>query len=208
MSEPATSAMPVDLLARALEATGALVAGVRADQWDAPTPCADWSVRDLVNHVVGGNHLFASILDGGQLPGPEQAARMRGADHLDGDAVAAYRRASSVLQDAFCQPDLMERMFPSPIGTVPAIVLLHLRITEILVHGWDLARATAQPALLPDDLAEQELQFTRGKLGDVPAGRSPFAPPQPVADDAPAIDRLAACLGRGVAADGTETARA
>ena len=84
------------------------------------------------------------------------------------------------------------------MGTVPGVVLLHLRITELLVHGWDLAQATAQPPLLPDDLAEQELQFTSGKLADIPAGRHPFAPPQPVPDDAPAIERLAACLGRRV----------
>ena len=56
---------------------------------------------------------------------------------------------------------------------------------------------------IPDDLAGQELRFTLGKLSDVPAGRSPFAPSQAVADDAPAIDRLAACLGRRVAPHGT-----
>ncbi|HKB30166.1 MAG TPA: TIGR03086 family metal-binding protein [Streptosporangiaceae bacterium] len=118
----------------------------------------------------------------------------------------AYQQASSVLRDAFAQPDVLSLMFPSPIGTVPGVALLHLRITEMLVHGWDLAQATAQPARLPDDLAEQELRFTRAKLGDIPAGRSPFAPPQPVSGDAPAIDRLAACLGRRVTPGGTARA--
>src|SRR5260370_3485330 len=89
----------------------------------------------------------------------------------------AYQQASSVLRDAFAQPDVLSLMFPSPIGTVPGVALLHLRITEMLVHGWDLAQATAQPARLPDDLPEQELRFTRAKLGDIPAGRTPFAPP-------------------------------
>ena len=68
----------------------------------------------------------------------------------------------------------------------------------MLVHGWDLARATGQPASFPDDLAEQELAFSRHKLADIPAGRHPFGPPQPVAAEAPAIGRLAACLGRTV----------
>jgi hypothetical protein len=53
---------------------------------------------------------------------------------------------------------------------------LHLRVTELLVHGWDLARATGQPASFPDDLAEQELAFSRSKLADIPAGRRPFGP--------------------------------
>src|SRR5260370_8001843 len=62
---PATPpAGPAGLLARALDATGDLVAGVRDDQWDAPTPCTGWNVRDLVNHVVGGNLAFASLLRG------------------------------------------------------------------------------------------------------------------------------------------------
>jgi uncharacterized protein (TIGR03086 family) len=93
----------------------------------------------------------------------------------------------------------MERPVTVPFGTVPGVVALHLRLTEILVHGWDLAHATGQTATFPDDLVEQELDFTRGKLADVPSNRSPFAPPQEVADDAPALDRLAACLGRSVA---------
>ncbi len=53
----------------------------------------------------------------------------------------------------------------------------HLRTTEVLVDGSDLGRATGQPAADPDDLAEQELAFSRDKLGHVPSGRRPFAAP-------------------------------
>jgi hypothetical protein len=49
----------------------------------------------------------------------------------------------------------------------------------LLVHGWDLARATGQPASFPDDLAEQELAFSRARLGDIHAGRRPFGRPRP-----------------------------
>jgi uncharacterized protein (TIGR03086 family) len=75
---------------------------------------------------------------------------------------------------------------------------LHLRITELLVHGWDVADATGQVVLFPDDLAAQEVAFSQAKLADLPPDRRPFDPPQPIADDAPAIDRLVACLGRRV----------
>src|SRR5664280_312673 len=84
---------------------------------------------------------------------------------------------------------------------VPGIAALHMRIVEALVHDWDLARATGQPAELPDDLPARELTFTRGKLADLPPDGRPFAPPRPVADDAPAIDRLAAGLGRRATPD-------
>jgi uncharacterized protein (TIGR03086 family) len=81
---------------------------------------------------------------------------------------------------------------------VPGVVALHLRITDVLVHGWDLARAIGGTPAFPDDLVAQELAFSRAALDGLPPERSPFAAPQPVADDAPLIDRLAACLGRSV----------
>jgi uncharacterized protein (TIGR03086 family) len=73
---------------------------------------------------------------------------------------------------------------------------VHLRVVETLVHGWDLARATGRELDVPAQVAEAELAFSRDLLGRLPAGRTPFAPSRPVADDAPALDRLAALLGR------------
>jgi uncharacterized protein (TIGR03086 family) len=86
------------------------------------------------------------------------------------------------------------------LGELPGPALIHLRIGEMLTHAWDLARATSQPAELPEDLAEQELAVFRAQLGNAPRHGSPVGQPQPVADDAPAIDRLAAFLGRSVMA--------
>jgi uncharacterized protein (TIGR03086 family) len=74
--------------------------------------------------------------------------------------------------------------------------VVHVRTVETLVHGWDLARATSRQMPFPDELADQELTFSRDLLGHLPEGRQPFGPSRPVAADAPAIDRLAALLGR------------
>ena len=73
---------PTDRLARAIDATGALIDGVKSDQWSDPTPCPEWNVRALVNHLVGGNRLFVRILSGEEMPPPETLARLRGADQL------------------------------------------------------------------------------------------------------------------------------
>ena len=188
------SSSPVEQLRRALDETSQLIAAVRAEQWSGPTPCADWTVRDLVHHLVAGNYLFASALRA-ESPSP----RPDGTDGLDGQAlVGAYRDSAEVLLASFERSGALERVVTVPFGSVPGVVALHLRVVEALVHGWDLARATGQRCQFADELAEQELEFTRAKLGDLPAGRSPFGPPRPVADDAPAIDRLAALLGRNV----------
>jgi uncharacterized protein (TIGR03086 family) len=195
---------PVEQLTQALDAFGELLAGVGDGQWSAPTPCTDWTVHDLVNHMVGGNRLFAEILRGD----PDALSRRQGGlgrDHLGVDPVTAYRDAAEDLLEAFRQPGVMDRLVTVPVGKVPGAGALHLRLVECFVHGWDLARATGQPVEFSADVVEQALTFTRRKLADLPPERAVFAPSQPVADDAPAIDRLAACLGRPVATDSTGT---
>jgi uncharacterized protein (TIGR03086 family) len=190
-----------DGLAQALDATGRLVDGVREEQWADPTPCPDWSVRDLVGHIISGNRMFAGILRG-DLPGPPAgSAAAAGSSPPVASLPDAYREAADEVLTAFRRPGVMEATFAVPFGTVPGGVALHLRITELLVHGWDLARATGQPVSFPDALAEQELAFSRGALPAIPPGRTPFGPPRPAAADAPAIDQLAALLGRAVTAD-------
>ncbi len=183
-----------DLLAaldRALASTDRLIAGIDAGQWSTPTPCTEWDVRALVTHVTSGMLNFAALVRGD--PRPDGTA-----DDQADDPVAAYRSAAATMRAAFGAPGALDRIYPSPIGPAPGSVLVHLRITELLVHGWDLARATGQPPALPTDLAEGELAVWRAQFRDgVPAGL-PFAPAQPVAAHAPAIDHLAAFLGRPV----------
>ncbi len=77
----------------------------------------------------------------------------------------------------------------------------------MLVHGWDLARATGQAGSFPEPLVEQELAFSRAMLDTMPVSNRPFAPPEPVPDDAVAIDRLAALLGRRVLVSGSSAVR-
>jgi uncharacterized protein (TIGR03086 family) len=97
---------------------------------------------------------------------------------------------------AFRAPGVLERPVTVPFGTVPGAVALHLRIVEVLVHGWDLARGTGRTVSFPDDVVEQEIAFSRRALPMIPPERAPFAAPRPVAGDAAPLDRLVALLGR------------
>lgn len=173
-------------LALAVARVGQLVDRVAPDQWTAPTPCPEWDVRQLVNHLVNGN-LAVAALAGDQAPPGRRAGQ------LGNDPGSAYRASAAALQVAFAQPGALERTFGSPYGPAPGSVLVHPRITELLVHGWDLARATGQPPGLPDDLAHSELALSLAQLGDAPRDALPIAEPQPVPADAAAIDRLGAC---------------
>ena len=194
-------AAPTERLERALAATRVLVAAVRDDQWDSPTNCSGWTVRGLVNHLVAGSDMFVGVLHGAGPPTPEMIAKLRSADRLGDDAAAAYDRSAAELVAAFGQPDVLDRIYVVPLGRMPGAGMLHLRVTETLVHGWDLARSTGQPAELPSDLAEEELAFARRMITADFARTNRFGSEQPVADDAPAIDRLAAFLGRVVTGD-------
>jgi uncharacterized protein (TIGR03086 family) len=179
-------------LDRSLDATEAVVAGIGAAQWSAPTPCTELDVRSLLNHLVSGNLVFAAVVG-------DKPLMDRNADHLGGAPLTAFQRAAGELREAFAAPGALESVYTAPFGTGPGAALLHVRIVEALVHGWDLARATGQPAAFPDDVAERALAATKRQLTSRPEGPgAPFAAEVPVAEDAPAIDRLAGFLGRPV----------
>lgn len=186
MTDAATD--PFAPLADAVDATGGLIAAVPGEQWSAATPCAEWDVRAVVEHLIVGHDLFADAL--GAPP-----AGLRG-----DDVVVRYADSGARLVAAFRAPGALTRTVTVPFGTVPATVALHLRVIEALVHGWDLALATGLPLHTDDAVAEAELAFTVGALAGAPPDRlrARFAPPQPVTDDTPALERLAAALGRDV----------
>jgi uncharacterized protein (TIGR03086 family) len=97
---------------------------------------------------------------------------------------------------ALAEPGALAGMVTVPAGTVPVPVAIHLRTTEALVHGWDLARAIGAPFEVPDDLAAAEIAFSGPMLQRIPPDRRRFAPSQQVDENAPALDRLVALLGR------------
>jgi len=186
------TAVLVEQLATAVRDTGRLVAGIRDGRWELGTPCEDWTVRQLVDHLVNGNRLFAAALGGEAASSPVPEDGVPSGERVE----RAYQASCQALLDAVRQRDALDGLVHVPVGTVPAPVAVHLRIVEALVHGWDLAVATGQPPSCDEELAVQELAFTLDALRMVPPERTPFGPAQPVSDSAPAIDRLAARLGR------------
>lgn len=185
---------PVTQLSDALTTLEPLVGAVTSDQWPAPTPCSDWSVRDLVNHLVVGNLLFAGV-----VAGRGTIAELRPAlagDQLGTQPAQTWRDAALVVVQAFSVPGVLDRPVTIPFGSVSGMVALHLRITEVLTHGWDLARATGRPVRFEESVVTQELEFSESLLAQVPSERKVFGPRQNAAPEAASLDRLAALLGR------------
>lgn len=182
-------------LEAALEVTGSIIEAVAGDQWDLPSPCTEWTVRQVAEHLIRGNDLFTRALGGEASASPP----------ADGGMPRAFHESGARLLAAFRQPGVMDQVAEVPFGSVPARVALSLRVTEVLVHGWDLARATGQAPQFPEEVAEGALAFTGPMLERIPPGPQPFGVPQPVDPAAPAIDRLAALLGRTVSRSVADT---
>ena len=177
---------------QALDATAVVVARVRADQWDASTPCSEWDVRALLTHIVAGNWWAAELAAGATIEGVGD----RFDDDVLGDDVAdAYRRSAEAAAAAFEAPGALEAPCAVSYGPVPGAVYAGHRFIDVLVHGWDLAVATGQDATLDPILAracwevvepQAELLRGSGMFAEGPAVRA--------ADDA--ARRLLAALGR------------
>jgi uncharacterized protein (TIGR03086 family) len=169
---------------------GDLIGRIGDDQWAAPTPCTEWSVRDVVGHLVGMNLVLVAMFEEGPMP-------ERGVDRLGADPAGAFLRSAATLQAAAARPGVLKQSQATRIGSATGADRLQWRMVDLLAHGWDLEQATALAADLPSDVAEQALTFAQAQLPSQPrAGR--FADPQPIGDRAPAIDRLAAFTGRPV----------
>jgi uncharacterized protein (TIGR03086 family) len=174
---------------------------VRSEQWAWPTPCTDWNVRQLVNHMARGNLNYAGLLRGGTSA---EFLRLRDADALGTDPVGAYARSVRECAEAFARPDALQRILDYPLGQVTGRQALAVRTTDATIHTWDLARAIG----VDDDLDVGLVAWIDDHLEDIYAGlpETPvavdtthrfFAAPEGVlADDASRQDRLLRRMGR------------
>lgn len=180
----------IDALEAALATTGTLVAGIAPTRWSAPTPCPGWNVRDLTNHLVGGLRLFTAQLTG------TDAGREHEDDWLGDSPAAAYTAAAGAVLAAWRSPGAMTRTLSISLGDVPAPLGAVIELTEVVVHGLDLAVATGQEHRVD---ARQSTALHDLMLGmGMDSFRVPgvFGPAVPVPTDAPPHRQLLAFLGR------------
>jgi uncharacterized protein (TIGR03086 family) len=184
-----------DALDRAVASTAAIVKTVRPDQAGAATPCTEWDVRDLLNHVIGTLWLSDALFTDRAPRHPMAPGGLPGADLAGDDPAAAYADASAAALTAARISDTLTRVHATPLGDMPGPALAGFTTLDILVHGWDLAKATGQSASIDDALAAHALAFAQQAVTPEFRG-SGFGPAVPVAADAPVTARLVAFLGR------------
>ena len=189
-----------ELDARAVRATIDVVEGVKPADLSRPTPCAEWTLGDLLAHMTVQHKGFAA------------AAAGRGADlgvwkvSAPGpDPVADYTMASELVIAAFAEPGVLERglALPEIMPGVefPAPQAISFHFIDYVVHGWDVARALGQSFELDDDVVQAAVPVAeavpQGELRLRPAAA--FRPGLPALDGASPLDRMLAMLGRSPA---------
>lgn len=181
----------------AVSETVRLVEQAAPRDWDLPTPCEGWTLRDLVAHMTGQHHGFAAAASGG---GDDLAVWQPGV--LGDDPAATYRAAARTAIDAFAQQGSFTREFILPeISTTrrfPATIAIGFHFLDHVVHGWDLARTLGVPLDLDDEVADAALTFALRVPDDarrlVPEPL--FRPAVPAAPGAGSLDLALAALGR------------
>ncbi len=172
-----TDTQPVVVLSRALDQAGDALASIRPDDWTRPTPCGDWSVRDLAAHLSASPGHFLQMARG------EEVDWSSGSDGPERDWVSRFRSDAD---------DLIHHWHTQPADQTGQA---DWQSAELGVHTWDLMTALGRPMPLDEEVAERGLAFLQQGLTAENRGDA-FGGPVEVAPDAPAYDRLVAFAGR------------
>ena len=182
-----------ELFSRSVDGFTVRVRQVEPDQWTKPTPCTEWDVRALVNHVVGEQLWMPPLFHGNTVA--EVGDRFDG-DLLGDDPVATAVRAADGARATVDQPGALARTVHLSFGETPAEVYLRQLLADHLVHAWDLSVAIGVDRLLdPGAVHESAVWFADQEDGYRASG---VIGPRLVADDPAAAeqDRLIAAFGR------------
>jgi uncharacterized protein (TIGR03086 family) len=187
--------MSVELLQRVVNETTRLVDSLGPDQLGNDTPCSEWTVRDVVNHITGGATLFAISAEQGSVP-DDMLGQLMGGDNIGSDYKAAWATASNRAMSAFDGLDL-SKLVILPFGEMPAGVALNIAVFDVATHATDIAESTGQ-TIADTELLEAALEMGKQMIG--PELRMPgvFDAEQACPTDAPITKRLLAFSGRKV----------
>jgi uncharacterized protein (TIGR03086 family) len=179
---------------------GRALGAVRPDGWVAPTPCPDWDVRQLVNHVVRGNLNYRDLVRGSSAA---EFLRRRDDDALGADPVAAFAASVQECAAAFAAPGALDLVVAYPLRPLTGRRALAVRTADTVVHTWDLARAVGADDALDAGLVDwldRDREQIYADLPETPAdaaaSRRFFGPKGSDVAGASAQDRVLRWMGR------------
>ena len=169
---------------------GRVASGITPDDLDSPTPCANFTVRGVLGHMIEGATQFAAAFRGESPPDVP-------ADVAEGpDVVARAGHGLAGLLGAIRSPGALDRTVAAPFGEMPGDAFARFVVLDGLVHGWDLATATGQTYEPSDMLVAEVDAFARQAIAPAMRDGDTFAEAVEPPDGATSIERLVAFTGR------------
>lgn len=162
------------------------------DRWSEPTPCSDWDVRALTNHVVGEPLWMPPLVRGKTIA--EVGDQFTG-DLLGDDPVKTFQKGMEDAIEALSEPGALDNLAHLSFGDLPNHEYLRQVNFDVWVHGWDLATALGRTHVIPDDEAEALMAWWDGTK-ELAEASGAFAGAVPAPDDATPMERLIAATGR------------
>lgn len=168
--------------------------GIRDDQLDLPTPCAQWSVSDLLLHFLELTNAFTAAARKAPFPGDGSARPAQ----LPPDWRSQLERQLDALAAGWRDPEAWQGEAEAGGVTMPAAVMGAVAIDELVLHAWDLARATGGPFESDPASVQASLGFAAAMSapGEETGREGLYGPVVPIPADAPALDRLLGYAGR------------
>lgn len=183
---------------RAMNVTAGIIPLITAEQLDNPTPCERWMLRDLLAHIIGQYHGFATSASGQ----PTSLAAFRPRPVTAADLVPVYTEAAVLVTDAFAESGVPDRTFHLPEirdgGPYPATTAIGFHLVDEVVHAWDLANSIGVPIEFDDEVLDASLSIA-SQVPNNPASRGEgfaFALASEANHDAGTLDRIVGLLGR------------
>lgn len=182
----------VDFYRRSLQEFDARVQLVKEDQWDRPTPCTEWSVRDLVHHIVYENVWTPPLMEGQTI---EQVGDRFEGELLGDDPVAAWNEASTASLTSVEADGALERTVHLSYGDVPGRKYIQELFNDHVIHAWDLARGIGADDELDPELVEVLYAGVKTREDELKASGM-FGDKVNVPADADTQTKLLAIMGR------------
>ncbi len=179
----------LDALSQTFDHTITIVSGVASDQLGAPTPCREWTVRDLLAHTTG------VIVNMGLGASGQSLLPDVNAVELDGDFGAQFSNVAARTLAAWTTRGL-DGELDIGAGPMPAAAGISINLLDTTTHSWDIARATGQDPEIPDELATYVLAVAGGVVSADIRAAAGFDPAIVLPAGSSATDQLVAFLGR------------
>ncbi|MEV0475188.1 TIGR03086 family metal-binding protein [Streptomyces prunicolor] len=187
-----TNIRGIEVLTRSHDYLREVVAAVPETAWAAPTPCTEWTVRQVLNHARIDQQAYGLVLTGDR-PGSDP---FHPADTLDGDPVAELDKVLRAVADGYAHLPADADQVPTPLGPLPLPIAAVTAAMDAAVHTWDIAAATGQNRPLGVDLAEGIWPAADRLVDQLRDSYRVFAPALEVTDEYDRAEALLAFLGR------------